>query len=246
MAYIVSDEPIGKWSEDKQRAMWNLRDSTDANGEPLDGNIIVGDADSKNDGPSSLDQEAIDYAEYDGLVRDKGLQPTDKTDINSVYTKVNQDTQEYIVGPFSIDYTNGIYGEIAFSGISEMTVIGYNSKGEVVNDNIEITRIILSDSATGVSGGSIVPEYFEPSEDLKVDETQQVYPKPGQSFQVVFNNPNSGNSENNVTSISIKVKFKYMLANGEYTKLQGTKYQVAYDHADYGSHIEYHYTTIGR
>ena len=240
IAYIVSDEPIGQWSEDKQRAMWNLRDVTDANGERLDGGLIIGDADSKNAGPSSLDQEAIDYAEYDGLVRDKGLQPTDKTDINSVYTKVNQDTQEYIVGPFSIEYTNGIYGEIAFSGISEMTVIGYNSKGEVVNDNIEITRLILSDSTTGLSESSIVPEYFEPSEDLKVDETQQVYPKPGQSFQVVFNNPNSESGENGITSISIKVKFKYMLANGKYTKLQGTKYQVTYNcNHDYNPHTHY-------
>lgn len=247
-AYIVSDEPIGSWSEEKQKAIWNLRDETIHDGkddhyEAADGDIIIGDANSHSSGPSIYDQEAKDYAEYDSLVRDTGLKPIDKTSIDDVYTKVNQDKKEYTVGPFNMTYTEGIYGKIAFSGVSEMKVVGYNSKKQVVNDKIEIKKLILKDKATGIYGSAVTPEYFEPSNNLKVDETEQVYPASGQDFQIVFDDPNaklSVNDSNRVTYISIKVKFKYMIANGKYTKLRGTKYTVKYSHDHtYNYHLCY-------
>lgn len=245
-AYIVSDEPIGSWSEEKQKAIWNLRDETIHDGkddqyESADGDMIIGDANSHNQGPSIYDQEAKDYAEYDPLVRDTGLNPSDKTSINDVYTKVNQDTKEYTVGPFNMTYTEGIYGNIAFAGVSEMKVVGYNSKKQEVNSNIKIKKIILKDKATGIYGSGVTPEYFEPSSNLKVDETKQVYPASGQDFQIVFDDPNAGlsaDSSDRVAYISIKVKFKYMLANGKYTKLKGTKYTVKYSH---NHSYNYHY-----
>ena len=262
-AYIVSDEPIGSWSIDKQRAIWNLKDETihDSNGdsydEPADGDIIIGDGHSQNSGPSIYDEEAINYASYDKSVRENGLQPQDKTDLDGVYTKVNQTKKEYTVGPFNIQYTNGIFGNLAFSGISNMTVIGYNSKKEQVRDNIKIEKFVLKDDITGVYDSAKTPNYFTPSKDLKVDEAEgteneanfQVYPQPGQDFEIVFKDPNAGLSsddDNRVAYISIKVKFKYMLANGEYTKLRGTKYTVSYRHAhDAHTHICHHYDSEG-
>ena len=254
-AYIVSDEPIGEWSVEKQRAIWNLRDETIHDGkddsyEVADGDMIVGSGTSSNSGPSIYDSEALDYAEFDSLVREQGLNPTNNTNTSDVTTKVNQKTGEYTVGPININYTNGIYGDIAFGGISEIVVIGYNSKGEVVNDNIKVDKIIMTDSATGIYGEAKTPEYFEPSGDLKVDETEQIYPKPGEDFQIVFSNPNgnisSAESDDYISSIGIKVKFKYMLANGKYTKLKGTKYEVAYscDHSyNEHEHSWSHWTT---
>ncbi len=250
-AYIVSDEPIGEWSEEKQKAIWNLKgkklhDGTDDQYEPEDGDIIIGDGHSNNEGSSIYDQEAEDYADYDSSVRDTGLNPEDKTNINYVYTKVNQDKKEYTVGPFNMEYTQGIYGNIAFAGVSEMKVIGYNSEKEEVNSNIAIKKIILKDEATKIYGNAVTPEYFEPSSELKVDETTQVYPACGQDFQIVFDDPNanlSNDDTNRVVYISIKVKFKYMLANGQYTKLRGTKYTVRYDHDhryNYHMHSENH------
>ena len=232
-AYIISDNPIGEWSKEKQRGIWNLRKSG------LSGGLIIGNAESKQPGKngdpqsSKYDQEALDYANYDNSVRNSGLNPSDKTSIESVYTKVNQDSKEYTVGPFNLTYTNGIYGNKAFSGISEMTIIGYNSKKEVVRSDIKVKKFILKDTATGIYGSAVTPEYFEPDSSIKIDTSTQVYPVSGQDFQIVFDDPNAGlasDSQNRVTYISIKIKFKYMLANGQYTKLKVTKYTVKYNH----------------
>ena len=263
-AYIVSDVPLKKWSPEKQLSIWHLKnqsiydkeDIDEDEEEDIDGDdegFIIGDGNSLNDnGKATIyDEEAKNYASYDSSVRGEGLKPEDKTSLNDVYTKVNQTRKEYTVGPFNMNYTNGIYettnykyenGEyvaiednnntIAFSGISEMVVIGYNSKKEQVRDNIKIEKFILKDITTENYGAAEEPQYFEPSEELKVDETKQVYPVSGQDFQIVFKDPNEGveNENDKVAYISIKVKFKYMLANGKYAKLKGVKYTVLVDH----------------
>ena len=246
-AYIISDEPIGEWSLEKQKALHHLRDSMvyDAQKDeyvPADEDLIMGDGVSEyTNGPSIYDKEAVDYAEYDYAVRDIGLQPTDKTNIDGISIKVNTEAGEYTVGPFNIEYTNGVYGDIAFAGISEMTVVGYNKEGQEVRDDIEVEKIILKDTATGIYEEVMEPEYFEPDDILKVDETEQIYPEPGQDFQVVFKDPNEGLSEddeNRVTSVALKVKFKYMLAEGKYMKYKGTKYIISYMHDDtYNPHL---------
>ena len=248
-AYIVSDEPIGEWSEEKQRAIWNLRDtsihdsSTDEY-EDADENMIIGSANSSHSGPSIYDQEAKDYAEYDKLVRNDGLNSTDKTDVDELQVLVDTDAEEYLVGPFNVEYTSGASGDVVFSGISDIQIIGYNKNKEKVEIEIPIKGLSLKDEATGIYGELITPEYFEPSEDLKVDETEQLYPASGQDFKVVFDDPNEDieDEDDKVKYISIKVKFKYMLANGKYTKLKGTKYVVAYkcDHT-YNVHNYTHY-----
>ena len=211
MAYIISDSPVGQWSEEKQKAIWNLM------GTGLDGGLVHGTTSQL--GGSELDKPARDYAEFDELVREDGMQPEDLTDMNNVYVNVNQSSKEYIVGPFSLNYISGIYGDLAFGGISNMYVIGYDSNGNEVNSEIEISGIIL-DGETRVE-----PKYFTPDEELKTDEAEeQVYPEPEQEFYVVFQDPNGGGST--VSKIAIKVQFQYMLANGEYVVLEGAVIEI--------------------
>lgn len=236
-AYIVSDSPVGCFSLEKQKGLWNIRNAQVYNAltgkyEDADEGLITGGGISKADGPTRFDTEAIDYAEYDYVVRENGLQPEDKTNLKKIEGKVNQKTGEYTVGPYNIEYTEGIYGNVTFSGISNMTVLGYNSKKELVRDDIKVEKIILKDLETGLyEKNGKVPQYFEPSEDLKVDRSEQVYPSSGQDFEILFKDPNEGleyDDENRVEYIAIKVNFKYMLANGEYAKLQGIKYVIKY------------------
>lgn len=237
MAYIVSDEPIGEWSEKKQQAIWNLHGSGLDNG-------LVEENTHATTSSSELDQECRDYAEYDKKVRpENGLKPEDLTEIKDLITKVDQGSKKYTVGPYNVKYTEGIYGNIAFSGISKITVVGYNKNKIKIREDIEVEKIILKDKVTGVYEAAKKPEYFEPDQTLKVDETKQIYPASEQEFQVIFSDPNAGLSDddpNRIAYTSIKIEFKYMLANGKYTKYKGTKKYLDYDHNDINEIPKYH------
>ena len=247
-AYIISDSPQGEWTADKQRGLWNLSEYT--------GGLIKILGHSANDGPSKYDTEGIYYYYYDQEVRGKGLQPENQTitseqlgdnptaeELEKVLrVNINTETGEYIVGPFKMKYTNGRYDDIAFSGISNMEVLGYNAKGELVRGSkgdqdsgeeaIKIEKIILADKVTGALGSSQEPDYFTPDQD-KVDRTEQVYPESEQEFYIVYSDPNEGlaaDDENRVAKICLKVQFQYMLAYGEYTEYNGTKLTVQQTH----------------
>ena len=233
IAYIVSGATIGSYTLDKQLGIWN----TAASG--LDEGLMMN---TGSDGASSFDKEAADYADYDSKVNGKGLQIEDNSkhtgDVNKdpevVHVLVDRDKKQYTVGPYKVNYVNGIYGDVAFSGISEMVVYGFNKNGKLVKNNIEVEKIILQDETTGKYGKAEKPEYFEPEKDSKVDRSEQKYPKPNQQFFVVFSDPNQGLEEddpNYVTNTTVKVKFQYMVANGQYTKLKGTLYEVRYQHS---------------
>lgn len=247
-AYIISDSPQGQWTAEKQRGLWNLSEYT--------GGLIRILGHSANDGPSKYDTEGIYYYYYDQAVRGKGLQPENQTitseqlgsnpsaeELEKVLrVNINSETGEYIVGPFKMDYTNGRYDNIAFSGVSNMEVLGYNAKGELVRgakenedsgeEAIKVEKIILADKVTGALGSSQEPDYFTPDQD-KVDRTEQIYPEPEQEFYIVYSDPNaelSPNDEDRVAKICLKVKFQYMLAYGEYTEYEGTKLTVQQTH----------------
>ena len=226
LAYIVSSS--GSFSLDKQYGIWNMGAAG------LDGGLMINHG---TDGGSSFDAEAPAYADFDSKVNGIGLQPDDTTiygDSNknpdALHVNVDSAQKEYTVGPYSLNYTNGIYGSVAFGGISDMVLYGYNAEGERVKEDIKIKKIVLEDE-TGKQE-TVTPEYFEP-DGSKVDRTEQVYPKPNQKFYVIYDDPNEGvaeDSKNYVTYTTVKIKFKFMLAKGQYTKLQGTLYQVAYQH----------------
>ena len=210
-AYVVSDEPIKAFSDEKQEALWGHS--------------------------TALYQEAQDYQDFDDQVRPKnGMDPQDTTELDDVKTKVDQNSKEYTVGPFNMTYIEGTYGNITFGGIYEMKIIGYNSEGAEVRDDIEIKQIVIDDEKKD-------PEYFEPEGELKVDETEQIYPKSEQDFEVIFDDPNAGLSAddpNRIVAISIKVTFQYMMANGEKVDLDGWKYDpLTYYHEHYDFHTEY-------
>lgn len=251
VAYIVSNEPIGKWDINKQRAMWNLRNITvnvgGKNVPAMEDGFIMGDTIGAGSGPSTYDAETVDYAKYDKEVRSREQKIVDKTNLDDIQVNVNQDKKEYSLGPLNVDYALGRSGTLAFSGISEMKLVGYNKYDEIVNEDIKIERILLKDKTTGIYGDGVQPKYFNPGGTLKVDTNEQVYPEPGQDFQIVFHDPNEGlaeNSENRITGVTVKIKYKYMLANGEYTKLRGTKYTVRYQH-DHEEHCDHNHRTEG-
>ena len=248
MAYIASIKDSSELSgnalwQEKQKAIWNLRDSG------LDGGLILSGT-SEHDGPSIYDQEAIDYDTYHREVSGNGIQAENVTDLNDVIAVYNTGSAKYIVGPYTLDYKQGVYGDIAFAGISKMTAYGYNYNYELVNSNIEIEGFLLGDTATGVLGNEEAPQYFEPDDVNYVDRTEQVYPEPGQQFCVVFADPNLGvsNYSSRVKYIEIKVEFKYMVAaRGAFTKYNGVRYKVNYrcNGVDYIDHYHWHETTHG-
>lgn len=208
LAYIASADDPSKWSEEKQKAVWKLLGYTASD------NDHVGD--------SIYDNQAQNYATYDANVRNKGLKPENKT--GDISVDISSDQKEYTVGPFRINYTNGIYGNVAFSGISGITVTGYDVNGQKVNKEIKISSLELKQ--TNGSYKTVTPKYFSPNTTTKVDEGTQAYPEPNKDFKIVLNN--SHGELNNVYSISVKVKFKYMLANCEYAIMSSKGYQIHY------------------
>ena len=258
-AYIVSDpntSQYGGWTWDKAVGLWDLRDhkvqleEEDGTIREEDGDfgLIVGDKESDYAAghESHLDEEAIKYGNFDYKVRDKGMQPKNITNYGTLDEKgdvevyVDRESKKYTVGKFKLDYTSGEYEGIAFGGISNMILYGYNRKGELVRDDIEIEKFVLCEG--GAMGSEVDPEYFEPDPRYKTDKTKQVYPGPNEDFYVVFTDPNDGldfNDPDRVAYVDIKVDFKYMQANGEYTYFDGFKYKIAYWHAhsNFHSHL---------
>lgn len=268
-AYVVSHTPIGQWSEEKQHAIWNLG--------------LAGELGVTYEGTQGADSELADIArefeKYAEGIQSTGFKAENKTNVDNVYTKVSQTRGTYTVGPFNVDYTNTISGKwgdsnyVAFGGISEMYVVGHKRDGSVVTNlggatdgsgdatfKIKIDKFILKDSVTGLYGssGARTPEFFEADSKLLIDTSEQVYPEPGQDFEVVFTPPsaseymtaaqiasiNTDHSEdyydNVIVNYTIKVKFQYMMAGGQYTKLKGVKYQVNYSHNhSYNPHLHH-------
>ena len=230
-AYIVSYSDT--WTGEKQKAIWNDKMYEDG--------LVTDKKTSPNAGATKLDNEAIDYKSHDAKVRSNGMNATNKTDLDSVFTKVDQETKQYIVGPFKMTYNDCVYGNVAFGGISEIVVVGYNKSGDVMNSNMSF-KISLENGATGSYSSPITPKYFTPNTsetDRGVDRTEQYYPASGQNFQILLDDPNGNVTDENkkIVSISVKVNFKYMLANGEYSKLNGVRYgiHVSEEHVSNGT-----------
>ena len=238
MAYIVSSDPQGEWSQEKQFAIWNLRgkqvfNEVSGEYESADGSAIKGTGTEEypnaevGSSADALTQEALRYAEYHNKVQaNGGLNPQNIS--TGVKPKVNMATGQYIFGPFSMKYVDdgtAFDGGKSFAGITDMYVIGYNSKGASLGQ-IPIASVILGDDITGGFGGGSSLQFFNPSGSELVDTNKQVYPRSEQPFYVVISNPNVGKTSEDecVTSISVKVKFQYMLAKGEATILEGKQY----------------------
>ena len=115
-AYVISDEPLGVFSEEKQNALWGRT--------------------------NRLYTEGLDYQEFDQKVRAKqGLDPKDNTESSKV--KVGVEEGQFVIGPYNMSYTEGTYGGVTFGGIYDMKVRGYNKDGTMVKDDIEISQILI-------------------------------------------------------------------------------------------------------
>ena len=208
-----------------------------------------------------LDDEAEAYAIYQhdldhhteidpltGTIKEN-IAPVDATEGRGIIQYLNS-TDEYIAKDFAVDYINGEYNGVTFAGITDMYLIGYNRFGEPVKDasgqpkRIDFDRLNILDS-TGTTLDRTIKqselEFFEPEEEnmehgQKIDRTTQNYPKPGELFEVVYKNPNDGidqnDEENRVVTVTLKVKFKYMRAKGEYMKLELKKIYCVFHHTD--------------
>lgn len=226
--WINADD--AKWLE-KQRAIWRLSVNKASNGHTLDkiypygiGNklILTGDKSIFGGTGSMYDTEAKNYTEYDMKVRNKGLQPKDNTNIKAVEVDYNENL--CTVGPFNISYTNGIYGNVAFSGISKVSLIGLDANKNEVGE-IKIKSYYLNTNPgiyLKVSADSMY--FFSGDNKYKIDRLKgtEAYIKSGQNFKVEFEYPNNSN----IVYAKLKIEFRYMLANGEYNKLQGMEYYI--------------------
>ena len=202
-AYIISHDGSG-WSEVKQHAIW--------------GGAGAHDHDGMGDAGKALIAEAEKYAAYAAQAKD-GLNPSGSGD---AIAKVNSSSKQIILGPYSINYDNGNYGDITFGGISEILVVADNGT------EIPISGLIIGDELVSNI------HYFTPDGN-KVDRAEQTYPEPGEEFQVVFTVP----EDSEIKSVSIKVKFKYMLASGVYADFVGHQYVVSISEYDDYNNDEY-------
>ena len=94
MAYVVSDETLGAYTDEKQLAIWKLG---------IADGTIAESTKGKTDGTSSLQGEANNYSKYHSKVEAKsGLDPKDLTSIDGLTTEIDQTSDKYIVGPYKI------------------------------------------------------------------------------------------------------------------------------------------------
>ena len=208
LAYIVTIDGT-EWTLEKQLAIWQMVHLG------LDGGIITRESSYHDDDYSGkgYEEEARNYNVFAGLSKNLTV-----TANNNTLTKIDQTTKQYTVGSFSVNYTNGTYGNVTFGGISNMYLIGYNEKGQRVK-NIKINKFVINNK-------EVTPRYFSPDSINYVDTNPQAYPDSGENFQVVFSDPNKGVTDNNqiICDVELYVEYKYMSATGQYVKYSGQRY----------------------
>lgn len=241
--YILTYPNINSVTEEKQNALYNTKLNEGHKTEP----------------PNAMYYEAVKYKEFHDQTTDNGthtnrpsIKAQNETNANEVTVKANNKEKSLILGPFSIDYINSYYQEegITFGGISDMYIVGYNSKGEIVKPKISITKYI------DPSGIGHTPEYFEPNEidGSYIDRTRQVYPK-GRSageafFQVKIDNPNAnipeGADESRyVANFKLEIEFKWMtVTSANICRKEGHVYEVEWFHI--GCNRHYHGSLLNR
>ena len=117
IAYIVTDSPSG-YTKEKQKGIYHSKNLYTKDGRRADWNLLIGNGHSSHDdgAPTKYDTEAIDYGNFmiDIKNNNNKMGQSNNTQKNKVYTKVDQTTKKYTVGPFNVSYINGTYGGITF------------------------------------------------------------------------------------------------------------------------------------
>lgn len=213
------------WMVYKQEAIWATSLSNNLKAPALSGNQITS---------QHLVDQASGYADFAKNIESAGgtIAPENKTDEDKVRKQVSKSTNEYIVGPFSIDYVDGDYG-VAFGGISDMYIVGQDTK------RIEIKSFIIN-------GKEITPRYFQEYKTyIKIDLYAQQYPKPNEEFYVKYVSTSDEEIE------KIHVDFKWMETEATLTYYDATMYKgtvtdkhtthTHHDHSDPDHHHCYSY-----
>ena len=196
-AYIVT-YPVGGnydgWSREKQYAIW---------GSSLSEN-------SATPGQSSASQQILDEAGdfKDFTQNEKPKMSNANGSGNNLKVSAAQNPKEYVVGPFTLNYGNGDYGDITFGGISKMYL-------QAENGQIAIKSFIIG-------GTEVTPAYFSPVSPEYVDRNNQSYPKPGEQFYVKF----VSDTEQQVNNLY--VEFEWMEAEAQITYYKSTQYKAVF------------------
>lgn len=177
--------------------------------------------------PSMLNTEADSYKRYEEILNENINDVIKNTGNDEVKTTVDQKDQYIFVGPYKMDYIDGKADSVAFSGISNITVKGYNDKDKRVE--IKDLKIV------GFKEDGVEKElkFFAPTkEEGYVDRLKKLgedtnikelsYPSSGKEFYLKIENPNKGITEasKRVNYYKIEVEYKYMTSTGEKCELQ--------------------------
>ena len=166
-------------------------------------------------GSSLYDADAINYTTYDQIVRSNGFKPYDGTKKNSLKAVIDSDNL-YTVGPFKITYTNGIYGNKAFAGISKITLVGLDSDKKEVEE-ISIDSFLIEMSSGIYSWSSLSSMFTFKENGYKYSLVSGNVLESGKEFYIKFDKP----TNKNIKYVQLKLEFKHMLAEGKYNRLVG-------------------------
>lgn len=208
-----SDVGWNQWSGFKQEAVW--KNPTLSNNKKDPKYTAVGQI------ANILNVQAIYYQEFRQKVKAAGgtTAPQDATVKENVKKNVSYGN-EYVVGPFQINYISGNYTidfagsgiGLSFGGISDMYIVGEHTK------RIEIDAFIINNER-------ITPQYFKPEgegqEGHLTTPAAQQYPKPGEKFYVVYKLTNDEEIE------KIHAEFSWMEAEATLSYYDATKYKTS-------------------
>jgi len=217
-AFILTwpDPDWNSWSKIKQEAIWDTASLSNNRKPP-------------KQTAEGIEAEKIDtYAEYYATfyknLNGGSMVKGDATNQANVKISVAQQPDEYIAGPFKIDYVNGVYG-VTFGGITNMYIVGENG-------NIPIKSFIIN-------GDEITPVYFTVQDEKHlIGVGAQSYPSPNQEFYVKYN----ATSDEQINSIH--VDFQWMEAEADIIYYDAFKYKSVFtckhtDHCHGHPHEDY-------
>lgn len=215
-AYVLTypAPDYNSWSSEKQYAVW---------ASTLSSNKV-------NVAGSSITDDGVDFDTFTTNVKNNGgnIIKQDLTDQSQVKKQTLYGSQEYIVGPFKIDYVSGEYNT-SFGGITDMYLVGANSS------RIEIQSFIVGNATE-----TYAPNYFKPENVSYVDKTEQKYPEPGEEFYVKYY------ATSDEQLVKLQIEFEWMEAQANVIYYKGYRYKLMFMHKDVshcdghrGSHDEY-------
>ena len=229
-AYILTWAPEGgdwnTWDAVKQEAVWDLP-SLSTNKKPPADSTAGGYALDLEFAAANYDTFATEIEANSGKMIKGDTTNTDEVKVN--YT---QSKSEYIVGPFSIDYVQGLYMGLAYGGITDMYIVDKNG------DKIKLESIILTSGLAGTEYKLTEDGYFTPEEPNYVDAMmtpRPQYPNPNEKFYVKYV------STNQIQQLDhLHVDFEWMSAEATIYELEAYYWVSEFSYEPYDEHCDKH------